>query len=147
MSAGKIIKSRLLVRTIIETTNLLVIEETGKNILKFRIHSVEAARKTDADMVAAPQKDWEDFKDLKRFLFQRVYQSPQVCIMNEKGRLILKRIFEHLERKPEMLPRNFRSRLENASGPGGKEKGDRRLPFRDDRPVCHGSLPDDVRAL
>ncbi len=121
-SAGKVIKSRLFVRTIIETTNLLVIEETGKNILKFRIHSVEAARKTDADMVAAPQKDWEDFKDLKRFLFQRVYQSPQVCIMNEKGRLILKRIFEHLDRKPEMLPRNFRSRLENASARAEKRR-------------------------
>lgn len=121
-SAVKIIKSRLLVRTIIETTNLLVIEETGKNILKFKIHSVETARKTDADMVAAPQKDWEDFKDLKRFLFQRVYQSPQVCIMNEKGRLILKRIFEHLERKPEMLPRNFRSRLENASDRAEKRR-------------------------
>jgi dGTPase len=95
-------------------TNLMVIEETGKNIAGFGIHSVEAARKTEADMVAAPQKDWEDFKGLKRFLFQRVYQSPQVCIMNEKGKLIIKRIFEHLERKPEMLPRNFRSRLEKA---------------------------------
>ena len=65
--------------------------------------------------VAAPQKDWEDFKDLKRFLFQRVYQSPQVCIMNEKGKLIIKRIFEHLERKPEMLPRGFRGRFEKAA--------------------------------
>jgi dGTPase len=34
--------------------------------------------------------------------------------MNEKGKLIIKRIFEHLEPKPEMLPRNFRSRLEKA---------------------------------
>jgi dGTPase len=98
----------------------MVIEETGKNIARYRIHSVEAARKTDADLVAAPQKDWGNFQDLKRFLFQRVYQSPQVCIMNEKGKLILKRIFEHLERKPEMLPRNFRSRFEKA--PEKKEK-------------------------
>jgi len=112
--AEKIIKSRLLVRMIIETTNILVIEETGKNIAKFGIHSLEAARKTDADMVAVPQEHWEGFVDLKRFLFQRVYRSPQVCIMNEKGKLIIKRIFDHLDRKPEMLPRNFRERFEKA---------------------------------
>ncbi len=118
--AGKIVKSRLLVRTIIETTNVMVIEETGRNIAGFAIHSVGDARRTDADLVAAPQRDWENFQDLKRFLFQRVYQSPQVCIMNEKGRLILKRIFAHLERKPEMLPRHFRNRFEKT--PEKREK-------------------------
>jgi dGTPase len=120
--AGKTIKSRLLVRTIIEATNLLVIEETGRNIAGFGVHSVAEARKTDADIVAAPRKDWEDFKDLKRFLFQRVYQSPQVCIMNEKGKLIIKRIFEHLERKPEMLPRHFRTRLEKSPDKTGRRR-------------------------
>ena len=120
--AGKTIKSRLLVRTIIEATNLLVIEETGRNLAGFGVHSVDGARKTDADMVAAPRKDWEDFKDLKRFLFQRVYQSPQVCIMNEKGKLIIKRIFEHLERKPEMLPRHFRTRLEKSPDKTGRRR-------------------------
>jgi dGTPase len=120
--AGKTIKSRLLVRTIIEATNLLVIEETGRNIAGFGIHSVAEARKTDADIVAAPWNDWRDFKDLKRFLFQRVYQSPQVCIMNEKGKLIIKRIFEHLERKPEMLPRHFRTRLEESPDKAGRRR-------------------------
>jgi dGTPase len=120
--AGKAIKSRLLVRTIIETTNLLVIEETGKNIAGLGIHSVDGARKTDADMVAAPRKEWHDFKDLKGFLFQRVYQSPQVCIMNEKGKLIIRRIFEHLEKKPEMLPRYFRTGFEKAPDKIGRRR-------------------------
>lgn len=120
--AGKTIKSRLLVRTIIETTNVLVIEETARNIAGFGIHSVEGARGTDADMVAAPRKDWQDFKELKGFLFQRVYQSPQVCIMNEKGKLIIRRIFEHLEKKPEMLPRHFRTRFEKAPDRVGRRR-------------------------
>ncbi len=112
---NKVIKSRLLVRTIIETTNVMVIEETEKNIKKFGIVSVANARKTDAAIVSAPQKDWEDFNELKDFLFQEVYRSPQVCIMNEKGKLIIRRLFEHLEKKPEMLPRSFMSRFEKAT--------------------------------
>ena len=112
--AGKMIQSRLLVRTIIEITNVMVIEETEKNIKKFGIHSVADARKTGDAIVSAPQKDWGDFNGLKDFLFQKVYRSPQVCIMNEKGKLIIRRLFEHLEKKPEMLPRSFMNRFEKA---------------------------------
>jgi dGTPase len=116
------IKARLLVRIIIETTNIMVIEETRENIKKFRIESVEDARKINVDIVSAPIKDWEDFKNLKNFLFTRVYRSPQVCIMNEKGRLIITRLFEHLEKKPEMLPRSYISRFEKAKNRTDKRR-------------------------
>jgi len=118
----KIIKARLLVRTLIETTNVLVIEETKRNASRFKIESVEEARKTSVDIVSCPVGDWEDFKRLKQFLFEKVYQSPQVCIMNEKGKMILSRIFEHLEKRPEMLPRNFKSRFDRAPDEGGKKR-------------------------
>ncbi len=110
----KTIKARLLVRIIIELTNVMVIDETQKNIDKFKIGSVEDARKINVDIVSAPIKDWEDFKDLKSFLFTKVYRSPQVCIMNEKGRLIITRLFEHLEKNPDMLPKGFKSRIGRA---------------------------------
>ena len=72
-------------------------------------------------MVTAPEKDWEDFKALKRFLFEHVYKSPQVCIMNEKGRLILTRIFGHLEKRPEMLPKALFARIGKAgAGPSNR---------------------------
>jgi dGTPase len=119
---NRVIKSRLLVRTIIETTNIMVIGETQKKIKRFRIHSVGQVRRISADIVSAPQKEWEDFKGLKNFLFQEVYRSPQVCIMNEKGRLIIKRLFEHLERSPEMLPRSFLSRFEKERGRSEKRR-------------------------
>ena len=110
----KIIKARLFVRTIIELTNIMVIEETDKNIKKYRIDSIEDARKIGVDIVSAPIKEWEDFKELTGFLFKRVYRSPQLCIMNEKGKLILTRLFEHLEKRPEMLPRSLMTRFEKA---------------------------------
>ncbi len=116
------IKARLLVRTLIETTNVLVIEETNRNASRFKIESVEDARKASVDIVSCPVRDWEDFNGLKQFLFERVYTSPQVCIMNEKGKMILSKMFEHLEKKPEMLPKHFKSRFDRAPDEGSKKK-------------------------
>ena len=110
----------MLVRTLIDQTNIMVIEETQRNINKFKIKSVEDARKTAVDIVTAPIKDWEDFKKLKQFLFERVYRSPQVCIMEEKGRHIIMRLFEHLERRPEMLPKTLRIRFDLTASASGK---------------------------
>ena len=66
-------------------------------------------------MVTAPKRDWENFNNLKKFLFENVYKRPQVCIMNEKGRLIISRIFHHLEEKPDMLPGAFKFRYGQAT--------------------------------
>jgi dGTPase len=115
---GTIIQARLLVRTLIEETNVMVITRTLARIDQYGIKSREQVWKTAGPLVTAPEKDWEDFKALKRFLFKNVYKSPQVCIMNEKGRLILTRIFRHLEKRPEMLPKALFARIEKAgAGP------------------------------
>jgi dGTPase len=120
--ADKVTTARILVRALIERTNIMVIKYTMKNIGKFRIGSVEDARQAKTDIVFLPEKGWEDFKKLKQFLFEKVYRSPQVCIMNEKGRLIIQRIFAHLEEKPEMLPRTLQARLHGAPDRSGRRR-------------------------
>ena len=120
---GTIIQARLLVRTLIEETNIMVVTQTLARIENYGINSLDQVRKTARPMVTAPENDWEDFKALKRFLFEQVYKSPQVCIMNEKGRLILTRIFRHLEQRPEMLPKALFAR----SGPAGGGEAIRRV--------------------
>jgi len=55
---------------LIETTNVLVIEETNRNASRFRIESVEGARKTSVDIVSCPGRDLEDFNRLKQFLLK-----------------------------------------------------------------------------
>ena len=107
-------QARLLVRTLIEKTNIAAIEKTLENLTNYKIESVLDARKIDAAVVAVPIKDLEDFRKLQQFLMENVYKKPQVCIMNEKGRLIIMRLFEHLEKRPEMLPKSFKFSHEKA---------------------------------
>ncbi|OGP52227.1 MAG: hypothetical protein A2Y79_13135 [Deltaproteobacteria bacterium RBG_13_43_22] len=106
--ADTIIRARLLVRTLIEETNIMVIEQTHKNLDRLKIKSFQDVRRVRIPVVTAPNRDWENFNNLKKFLFENVYKRPQVCIMNEKGRLIISRIFRHLKEKPDMLPGSFK---------------------------------------
>lgn len=109
-----IIRARLLVRTLIEETNIMVIGQTHENLRRLDIHTLEDIRKAEDPVVTAPHQDWEDFNHLKGFLFENVYKRPQVSIMNEKGRLILSGIFHHLEKNPDMLPRLYKNRFDQA---------------------------------
>lgn len=108
-------QSRLLIRTLIEKTNIAVIKETRENLRCHNIESVDDARKIDVAIVVAPVRDMENFAQLQQFLLENVYRRPQVCIMNEKGRLIIARLFEHLEGRPEMLPRSFKVGYEKSN--------------------------------
>jgi dGTPase len=118
-----IIRSRLLVRTLIEETNIMVIEQTHDNLRRLAIHTLEEVSQAEVPVVTAPGEDWENFNRLKSFLFDNVYKSPQVCIMNEKGRMILSGIFHHLEKNPNMLPRFYNSRFSRAEN----KKAQRRI--------------------
>jgi dGTPase len=109
-----IIRARLLVRTLIEETNIMVIEQTHENLRRLNIKTLQDVRRAEIPVVTAPPQDWENFDQLKSFLFENVYKRPQVCIMNEKGRLILSGIFHHLEKNPDMLPRFYKFRFSQA---------------------------------
>lgn len=49
------------------------------------------------------------------FLLQRVYRHPIVEIMCDKGRMLLRRLFEHFMAHPGHLPRHVQGRV----APGG----------------------------
>lgn len=107
-------QSRLFVRTLIEETNIAVIEKTRKNLEYHSIKLVDNVRNSRVPIIAAMPEDMEYSRMLQQFLMENVYSRPQVCIMNEKGRLIIQRLFEHLVKRPEMLPRSFKISYEKA---------------------------------
>jgi len=122
LKADTVLQSRILVRTLIEEANIAVIQQTLHNIEQHGICSVEEARNFPGDIVAAPAGIWENFDALKTYLFENVYRKPQVCIMNEKGKLIIRRIFHHLEKCPDMLPRTFKTRFDEAQDSSGRRR-------------------------
>ena len=109
------LKSRLMVREIIEETNLLVITETIKNIENNGIRTPQHARNTREPIVLLPVAQWDDFCKLKAYLMENVYQTPQVCIMNEKGKMVISKIFFQLEKSPRTLPSRWKRLINDES--------------------------------
>ncbi len=122
LKADTVLQSRILVRTLIEEANIAVIRQTAENIEKHQISSLEEARGLPEDIVEAPPGIWKNLDALKAYLFEHVYRKPQVCIMNEKGKHIIQRIFHHLEKCPEMLPGVFKLRFNQAPDSSGKRR-------------------------
>jgi len=116
------LRSRLLVREIIEKTTLLVVEQTQENIRSHNISSLAEVRASTRAIVQLPDAYWENFSRLKKYLLENVYRTPQVCIMNEKGCLIITRLFEHLVNKPQLLPSLWRQRWEEKKTRGKQDR-------------------------
>jgi dGTPase len=105
---------------LIEEANVMVMDKTMKELDRHQVRSVKEARNLGVDIVSAPAEEWQNFNKLKTYLQDNVYDRPQVCIMNEKGKLIINRIFQHLEKSPGMLPKYHKARFEK--GATGKDK-------------------------
>ncbi|MCF8054813.1 MAG: deoxyguanosinetriphosphate triphosphohydrolase [Deltaproteobacteria bacterium] len=112
-SGSVLLKSRLLVREIIEQTTLLVIEQTQKNIVNNNIATANDVLANKTAIVQLPATQMEQFAKLKKYLLENVYQTPQVCIMNEKGKMIITRLFTHLVQNPQMLPHSWKTQYDD----------------------------------
>ncbi len=62
-------------------------------------------------VVQLPDPVQEQVERLIGFLLQRVYRHPIVEIMCDKGRRLLRALFEHFMAHPTHLPRQIQARL------------------------------------
>jgi dGTPase len=69
-------------------------------------------------VVSLPDAEEEQVGVMIGFLLQRVYRHPSVEIMCDKGRRLLRALFEHFVKHPGHLPRAEQERL-NAEGDRG----------------------------
>lgn len=77
-----------------------------------KIKSIEELRNNDV-ICTISAKTIEKLRELQKFLFRYVYKSPAVTIMDNKGRKIIRNLFNEFWKKPELLPVNFLNKLEN----------------------------------
>lgn len=74
--------------------------------------SPDEVRASTRPVVALPEAIQADVNRILEQLLARVYRHPTVEIMCDKGRRVLKTLFEHLVAKPGHLPRSVRERGE-----------------------------------
>lgn len=108
---------RLMIRLIINRLVTDVIEQSQKNIKKFKITSVEDIQGLRQKVIDFSPDIKRAHAELKRFLFRNLYQNYRVLRMTDKGQRFLKELFEWYLAKPELLPEDVRRRSQEEGVP------------------------------
>ncbi len=110
--------TRRLVRHLI---NLLVTDAAEHSLGRLRqsgANSTEDVRRTAYPLVGLSERRARELDALRELLERRVYHHHLVRVMNHKGRLIIRRLFETFAANPELLHPLTRRRREEAGEQG-----------------------------
>jgi len=89
-----------------------VVTATSTRIDSASIASVEAVRSHTANVVALSASMADQVKELKTFLYQRLYRHPRVMRMQTKAERVITALFEAYITEPAQLPREQQAQLE-----------------------------------
>ncbi len=94
--------------------NLLVtdlVEATSARLEEARPAGVDAVRDDERPFVGFSRSVTERFLSLKTFLFEHLYDHPQVAEVNRRAERVLSELYECFAEKPAALPEAVRSRF------------------------------------
>jgi len=94
---------RRLVRHLIEVFSVDVIETTRGNLQDWNVRSIgDVTDRPEVTVTLSPQMG-RQLEDLRAWLFDAVYHHPRVLRQVQKGRMILRRLFDAFWETPRML--------------------------------------------
>ncbi len=111
-SHNKELLYRRTVRHLIEYCNVGVMNQTFKNIEEKNISSPQELRKLSHPLVSFPKDEVKELEHLRNILEKEVYQHPNVLLMIEKGREIIRSLFKKFSDNCRLLPRGVQKKIE-----------------------------------
>ncbi len=96
-----------IIRRIIKQLLITIVDNTNKNIKKFKIKTLENVQQSKQKIVYFDSEFFQKFKQLKDFLFKNFYLSPKVRKMTKNGEKIISKTFDFLYENPSEIPTNF----------------------------------------
>ena len=111
-SKNKELLYRRTVRHLIEHCNVGVSEQTIKNIKKKNVTSPQDVRNLSSPIVGFSENEIKELTSLRNILEKEVYQHHDVLLMIEKGREIIRNLFNKFKDNYKLLPREVQCRIE-----------------------------------
>jgi len=100
-----------IIRTLINNQVTDVIQESEKNIKKFKIKSAEEARKLPAKAIAFSKNVQLKRGPLRQFLLKNLYQHYRVIRMSDKAMRFIRKLFNIYLTSPQQLPPSSQKKL------------------------------------
>lgn len=88
-----------------------VLETTQKNLRQGFIRNLADVLKCKKNLIHFSAGFEKKVKQLRKFLWERMYQSPQVLKHSSRGQRILKNLFWRFYKNPKLLPKRFWERI------------------------------------
>ena len=102
---------RIAIRGIINTLTTDLIGQTGANLRRHAIHSLEDVRRHKGRIVALTSSTEEKKNKLQAFLFKNLYRNHRVVRMAEKARRVVRDLFGAYTSNPLQLPPHIGQRI------------------------------------
>lgn len=116
-----LIKNRIFIRNLIEELSIDVFSQTFKNIEVFKIASVTDVRNAKHNIVDRSPGMQSQFVELFNYLLEEVYRNPQVLRMNEKGKMIIEKLFNKFSENPRVLPKRIYQKYKKTATENAKK--------------------------
>lgn len=113
LSGSKLLNE--IIRRMIKCMTIDLVTATEANIKKYKITTPEDVRNHPHPIVAFSQEIEEMKQHLKKFLMKNLYRNYQVNRVSEKGKLILRDLFNLFLEKPDCLPTEWSRLTKNKS--------------------------------
>ncbi len=110
-SNNKELLYRRAVRHLIEYCNVKVLAQTRENLENKKVKSSQDIRKLSSPIVSFVKDEIKDFNQLRSILEKEMYQHPNVLLMIEKGREIIRRLFSKFKDNRKLLPANIQEKI------------------------------------
>ncbi|GFE63606.1 deoxyguanosinetriphosphate triphosphohydrolase [Litoreibacter roseus] len=96
----------------------LLVEDV-MSVAQSRLQNLQAENAADIrhagrSMVQFSDDIWIQLKDIRQFLFERMYRAPRVVEMRERVTMVVKELFPLFLEEPELLPREWRDDVAGA---------------------------------
>jgi dGTPase len=91
-----------------------VIATTQANLAAIAPKSVGEIRKAGRPVVAFSPGLWRDLKQIRDFLFERMYRAPSVTEMRDKVTVVINDLFPLYLTRPDLLPKQWREDVRKA---------------------------------
>ncbi|MGB2769598.1 MAG: deoxyguanosinetriphosphate triphosphohydrolase, partial [Candidatus Zixiibacteriota bacterium] len=102
-----------MVRMLIDFEVSGLIEETSKKVKEHRVKSLEDVRGAKENTVQFSETSRKLNRQLKDFLFDKMYRHYRMIRMADKARRIIVRLFEVYLENSDQLPPSFRQQLKD----------------------------------
>jgi dGTPase len=93
-----------------------VIAVSMDNLAELDPQSVGDIRRAGRQMVLFSDQVFNDLKEIRAFLFERMYRAPSVVEMREKVTIVVNDLFPHFLAHPDQLPKQWRKDVEAIKG-------------------------------